>query len=118
MRTNIDLTDNRDFDRGKDSINHTGTVTKVLKTSDNFISRMYTSNFVNYLQDNLGKLCDRCGKYDYFGLMKYYLCESCDHLMEEEYREEYFLTGNREMIEIKKRRKNKAQIIESGLWWK
>lgn len=116
IKQSIDLTDNRDFrDKNMTRGDHNRSLANnTVNTDDEFIARLYTSSYVNYLIDNMEKVCDRCGKYDYFNLMKTSLCNRCDEWMDEEFKVECFPTGDRKMIEAKKN--NRVDNVER-VWW-
>lgn len=128
LKANIDLTDNRDFNRegavtvrgrltGDRVVNNSGIrPANSIKTNDEFIKKLYTSDYVNDLIENMEKTCDRCGKYDYFNLMKTGLCHRCDELLDEECKVEYFPTGNKKLIDLKKK-KISRRTEPKRMWW-
>lgn len=125
LKANIDLTDSRDFNKkglfrvrggftDNRVVNNSGVRhVNLTKTNDEFIKRLYTSDCVNSLIENMEKTCDRCGKYDYFNLFKTSLCNRCDEFMDEEFKIEYFLTGDREMRNLKKSKRSNVERV----WW-
>lgn len=124
MKPNIDLTEDRDFNkdgftRTRDTL--TGDVNNIVGlprverySSDEFVRRFYRSDFLNYLFDNQGNICDRCGKRDYFNQMKFSLCNKCDEAFDV-YKIEVFPTGNREMIQAKKEKWKSMNRLENRL---
>lgn len=124
MKPNIDLTDNRDFSKTERGVSRRRVALSGLQrnigrvkrnTEDEFIRRLYSSDSLNYLLDNMEKTCDRCGKYDYFNLMKTGLCHKCDELLDEECKVEIFLTGNRELRKLKRSKKLNNSL--ERVWW-
>lgn len=124
MKPNIDLTDNRDFSKTERGVSRRRVALSGLQRNigrvkrnaeDEFIRRLYSSDSLNYLLDNMKKTCDRCGKYDYFNLMKTGLCHKCDELLDEECKVEIFLTGNRELRKLKRSKKLNNSL--ERVWW-